>query len=74
MATLNLMSVNEVAAQVGLNPKTIRSHIHRGNLRALDVAAGSKRAEYRISPEAVQDFLDAISTSGPRETQPAPVC
>ena len=49
----DLVSVRDVAAQLGVHPETIRRLIHDGRLDAVRVGR-----VLRIDPGAVQGFLD----------------
>ncbi len=47
----------QVAERYGASPDTVRGWIERGELRAVNIARpGSKRARYRIEPDALDEF------------------
>ena len=52
-----LFTSDEVAEQLNVSPEQIRALIRGGQLAAVNVGSGKKRSLYRISPEALKDFL-----------------
>lgn len=44
----------------GVSEEQVRRWIRGGQLRALNIAAGKRRAEYRIRPEWGQQFIDEV--------------
>lgn len=52
------LSVAEVSDLPGLEPEQVRTFIRRGQLDAVNVSTG-KRPTYRVSPEALDEFLGA---------------
>lgn len=51
-----MLTIKEVAARLRLNPETVRLHIVSGELAAVKTGPG-KTSRYRISEEALADFL-----------------
>ena len=51
-------TVKEVAEKLRMKPESIRNHIRRKKIRALDLGG---KAGYRISPEAYKEFVEAHS-------------
>ncbi len=47
-----MLSVDEVANELGVNPETVRVWIRTGELVALDIGRG-----YRISRDDLDDFI-----------------
>ena len=57
----------QVAAQLGVDPGKVIGWIRRGELTAVNVAESlGGRPRYRISPDALKDFLKRRQT-GPQE-------
>lgn len=47
-----------IARELGISPEQVIAFIHSGELRASNLARrGCKRPRWRISPEALRDFL-----------------
>lgn len=64
-ADRRLLTPGEVAAHLRVTAEQVRSLIRTGQLAAVNVGTGPKRPLYRITPEAVTEFLA-------RRGQPAP--
>lgn len=60
-----LLTPDEVAARLRVTPEQVRCLIRTGQLTAVNVGTGPKRPFYRITPDAVTEFLT-------RRGQPAP--
>ena len=54
MASNMLLTVDDVAKQLGVHPNTVRDWIKSGELAAIDLGG---RAGYRISQTALNEFL-----------------
>ena len=52
-----MLSVKQVAEQLGVSPKMVRNLIASRRLKAIDVAEPGKQHCYRIKPEWVNDFI-----------------
>ena len=52
-----LFTPGEVAHRLRVTPEQVRCLIRRGQLTAINVGTGPKRPLYRITPEAVEEFL-----------------
>ncbi|QEC50454.1 helix-turn-helix domain-containing protein [Baekduia soli] len=52
-----LMTATEVAAVLRITAKTVRQHIRRGKLRAIQLDGG--RGSYRVSAEDAQAWAEA---------------
>jgi hypothetical protein len=53
-----LLTPNEVAIKLKVTPEQIRSLIRIGQLSAVNVGKGPKRPLYRITQQALNDFLN----------------
>lgn len=60
-----VLTIQEVAAQLGCKRDHVRSLILSGRLRAYDIGATKKRASYRIIPEWLDEFIAASIVSAP---------
>lgn len=56
------LTPDEVASRLRVTSEQVRSLIRKGILRAINVGAGGKRPLYRISSEALQDFINRDCT------------
>jgi excisionase family DNA binding protein len=55
-----------LAEQLGIEPAKVIGWIHRGELRAVNVAdKNGKRPRWRISPEALEEFLKPRTSTPP---------
>ena len=61
--------VIEAAEKLGVSDETILAHIHAGRLLAVNVGTGPKRPWWRITPEAIEQFVK-LRTSEPAAPQP----
>ena len=52
-----LLTPNEAAVKLKVTPEQIRSLIRKGQLSAVNVGTGPKRFLYRITQQALNDFL-----------------
>ena len=52
-----LFTPNEAATKLKVTPEQIRSLIRKGQLSAVNVGTGTKRPLYRITQQALNDFL-----------------
>ena len=52
-----LLTPNEAATKLKVTPEQIRSLIRKGQLFAVNVGTGTKRPLYRITQQALNDFL-----------------
>ncbi|MBN1817658.1 MAG: helix-turn-helix domain-containing protein [Sedimentisphaerales bacterium] len=53
-----LLTPHEVALRLRVTSEQIRSLIRRGQLAAVNVGAGKKRPLYRVTPAALDTFLE----------------
>lgn len=54
-----LLTVADVAARLVVNDEIVLTHIRAGRLRAINVGLGTQRPRWRISPEALDEFIAA---------------
>lgn len=54
----HFLTPDEVASRLRVTSEQVRSLIRNGILRAINVGAGGKRPLYRISPGALEDFIN----------------
>lgn len=52
-----LLTPNEAATKLKVTPEQIRGLIRKGQLSAVNVGTGTKRPLYRITQQALNDFL-----------------
>lgn len=57
LAPERFMTPPEVAERLGVSPERVIGWIRGGKLRASNLSDGSKRPRFRISPDALDDFL-----------------
>jgi excisionase family DNA binding protein len=60
-----LFTPNEAANKLKVTPEQIRSLIRTGQLHAVNVGKGPKRPLYRITQQALNDFLSRRWQQGP---------
>jgi excisionase family DNA binding protein len=60
-----LLTPNEVAGRLRVTAEQVRSLIRNGELAAINVGTGLKRPLYRITPQALQQFLGRRWQAGP---------
>lgn len=60
-----LLTPEEVARQFRVTSEQVRCLIRRGQLAAVNVGTGPKRPLYRITPEAVAEFLTRRHRAAP---------
>ena len=60
-------TVSEVARRLRVQDKTIRHWIHQGRIRA--VRLPGRRSGWRISEQAVQEFLASLEQAGERRDE-----
>ena len=53
-----LLTPGEVARYLHVSPEQVRTLIRKGQIAASNVGAGSKRPLYRMTQQALDDFLD----------------
>lgn len=75
----SLLTPGEAAEYLHVSPEQVRTLIRKGQIAASNVGAGSKRPLYRITQQALEDFLDHRWRPGPaiykkkfRRLPPAP--
>jgi excisionase family DNA binding protein len=61
----HLLTAEEVAKHLRVTAEQVRCLIRRGQLKAMNVGTGSKRPLYRITAEALHEFLSARFQDGP---------
>ena len=54
----HLLTPNQAATYLNVTPEQIRSLIRQGQLFAVNVGTGTKRPLYRITKQALNDFLN----------------
>jgi excisionase family DNA binding protein len=54
-----MYTVSEVAAEAKTSTATIIRHIKAGRLKAINLACGSRRADYRILKSDLDDFIES---------------
>src|SRR6185312_4386371 len=59
VTTPKLYSVAQVAEALSIDAEAVIRHVRAGRLRAVNVGLGTQRPRYRISTEALDEFLDA---------------
>ena len=61
-----LLTPNEASIRLKVTPEQVRSLIRQGQISAINIGTGTKRPLYRITQQALADFLN-------RRRQPGPV-
>lgn len=61
----NLLTPEDVAAELKVTAEQVRNLIRHGQLAAVNVGAGKKRPLYRITRQGLQDFLSRRYQPGP---------
>lgn len=67
-----LLTPAEVAARLRVTPEQVRCLIRTGQLTAVNVGTGPRRPLYRITPDAVAEFLARRGQHAPA-ARPRPV-
>jgi excisionase family DNA binding protein len=62
---LRLLTPSEVAEYLHVSPEQVRILIRKGQLASTNVGAGSKRPLYRVTQQALDNFLNHNRHSGP---------
>lgn len=62
---IQVFSVPSVAAALGTNVNKIRTFIHSGQLKAINLSSGP-RPRWRITADALNEFLELRSAKTPR--------
>lgn len=66
-----LLTVGQGAPRIGVSREVLRQHCQRGTIKAFDVAApGATRRQWRITHEALEEFLEKRSNVA--ESHPTP--
>ncbi len=60
-----LLTPTEAAQQLRVTPEQVRSLIRQGQLAAVNVGTGAKRPLYRITAEALREFVSCRGRLGP---------
>jgi hypothetical protein len=60
-----LLTPNKAATKLKVTPEQIRCLIRKGQLSAVNVGTGPKRPLYRITQQALNDFLNYRRQPGP---------
>ena len=60
-----LLTPVEIAKYLHVSPEQIRTLIRKGQIEATNVGAGSKRPLYRVTKQALENFLNRNWRSGP---------
>jgi len=60
-----LLRPEDVALRLKITPEQVRALIREHELNAVNVSVGSKRPRYRITSQAVEDFISSRSTHRP---------
>lgn len=66
-----LLTPNEAAERLKVTAEQVRSLIRKGHLAAINVGTGPKRPLYRITSQALQDFLSRRLRPGSSLHRPA---
>lgn len=65
-----MLSPPKIAKRFGVKADTVRSWIHSGELRAINVApSGSTKPSFRVSDEAIAEFQLKRGTQPPAPTR-----
>jgi len=59
-----LLTPDEVAIQLKVTSEQIRGMIRKGHLAAINIGSGEKRPLYRITDQALQNFLERRRHAG----------
>jgi len=62
---MNALTVADVAEKVGTSESIILAHIHAGRLVAVNIGLGSQRPRWRLTQEAVTNFLESRAAPRP---------
>jgi excisionase family DNA binding protein len=68
----HLLTPGEVADRLRVTAEQVRCLIRTGQLAAVNVGAGTKRPCYRITPDAVAEFLARRAQPAPATRRPPP--
>jgi excisionase family DNA binding protein len=60
-----ILTVREVSVQLKVSSEQVRTLIRQGQLSAIIVGSGKKRPLYRITPEALADFIKQGQLANP---------
>jgi excisionase family DNA binding protein len=63
--SLRLLTPGEVADYLHVSPEQVRILIRKGQIAATNVGAGSKRPLYRVTQQALDNFVNRNRHSGP---------
>lgn len=61
-----LLTIESAAELLSCSPATINRHIAAGRLSAINLSTGTRRADYRIAPDALQAFLETRTVAKPK--------
>ena len=61
----HLLTPNQAATYLNVTPEQVRSLIRQGQLSAVNVGTGPKRPLYRITQQALNNFLNRRWQPGP---------
>ncbi|MCP4549675.1 MAG: helix-turn-helix domain-containing protein [bacterium] len=56
----------QIAADLHVDPETVRGWIQSGELTARKLGRGHKRPRYRVALSALERFLESRETAGPK--------
>jgi excisionase family DNA binding protein len=51
------LTLKEVSQRLGLSLGTVRAFVERGELAAVNLAAGKKNRRWRVSEQALEEFI-----------------
>ena len=60
----HLLTPNQAAEYLNVTPEQVRCLIRKGQLSAVNVGTGTKRPLYRITQQALNDFLSRLWQPG----------
>jgi|GEM_PF-2293241 len=63
MITTALQTIPDVANRLGIGCDAVNKLIHDGRLRAVNVGRGALRPRWRITEDAIADFISASATT-----------
>ena len=59
-----LLTLNDASDRLGISPDAVLTHVRAGRLRGINVGNGSRRPRWRITEDALEQFI-AAATTGP---------
>lgn len=65
---IDFLTPPKIAKALAVNPDKVLGWIRLGRLKAVNVVDPPKRPRYRVSPEALQEFLNSIAVTPAAKT------